>query len=348
MTIPPPATPATPDTPAHAGGLDPAGGLSGFEVRRANFGDRMDFFAPGLKRWETPEWKPHSNRRFLPVSVTGDACALHCDHCQAKVLKGMISAAGGVDLFERARQLQAEGTDGLLVSGGSTSTGGVPLARHFDTMARIRNELGMRVVVHSGVVDQELADGLARAGVDAVMLDVIGADETIGDVYHLDLTTDDFARSLALLADRGLPIIPHIVLGMHYGQFRGEHRALEMIAEHPVSTLILVVLVPLVGTPMEHIPPPPVDQVVDFFALSRHTMPTTTINLGCGRPMGPVKLELDRAAIDHGLNGIAYPADGAMAHARARGLETHCYEYCCSLTWAGEAGQTYREVSVAL
>ena len=29
------------------------------------------------------------------------------------------------------------------------------------------------------------------------MLDIIGADETIRDVYHLDLTVDDFDRSLA-------------------------------------------------------------------------------------------------------------------------------------------------------
>ncbi|MCP3993289.1 MAG: radical SAM protein [Actinomycetia bacterium] len=320
----------------------------GFEVRRTHFGDQMDFFAPGLKRWQTSEWKPGSARRFLPVSVTGDACALQCDHCQAKVLKGMISVAGGLDLFERARQLQAEGTEGILISGGSTTDGGVPLTRHLDAMGRIRDELGMKVVVHSGVVSPQLAEGLAAAGVDAVMLDIIGADETIRDVYHLDLTTADFARSLELLASQDMRIIPHIVLGMHYGQFRGEHRALEMIAEHPVSTLILVVLVPLVGTPMEYIPSPPVDDVVDFFAISRQAMPTTTINLGCGRPMGEIKVELDRAAVDQGLNGIAYPADGTIAYARHRGIEPNLYEYCCSLTWAGAAGQSYREVSVAL
>jgi uncharacterized radical SAM superfamily protein len=47
-----------------------------------------------------------------------------------------------------------------------------------------------------------------------------------------------------------------------------------------------------------------------------------------------MKQEMDRAAIDHGLNGIAYPADGAIEYARQRGLEPALYEYCCSLTWA--------------
>jgi len=28
----------------------------------------MDFYAPGLKRWQTSEWVPANPRRFLPVS----------------------------------------------------------------------------------------------------------------------------------------------------------------------------------------------------------------------------------------------------------------------------------------
>ncbi len=326
----------------------PPAATPGFEIRHQNFGDQMDFFAPGLKRWQTEEWHPKNPRRFLPVSVTGDACALQCDHCQSKVLKGMISVAGGIDLFERAKALQAEGTEGLLVSGGSTRTGGVPLMPHLEAIGRIREELGMKVVVHSGVVSPDIAKGLADVGVDAVMLDIIGADATIKEVYHLDLTTADFERSLEVLANNELRIIPHIVLGMHYGEFLGEHNALEMIARYPVSTLIIVILVPLVGTPMEHIPPPPLEEVVDFFVTSRAALPTTTINLGCGRPMGSLKVELDRAAIDHGLNGIAYPAGGAIAYAEERGIEANLYEYCCSLTWVGAGDEVFSEISVTV
>jgi uncharacterized radical SAM superfamily protein len=256
----------------------------------------------------------------------------------------MLSARAGKDLYEIAQRLWDQGTDGILVSGGSTKSGGVPLHRHMEAIARIKRDLPMRVIVHSGVVAPEIAEGLAEAGVDGVMLDIMGADETIREVYHLDLTTADFDRSLALLAERGLRVIPHIVLGMHYGRFLGEHRALEMIARYPVSTLILVVLMPLTGTPMADIAPPPVDEVIDFFALSRMTMPDTKINLGCGRPMGETKKELDWGAIDAGFNGIAYPAEGAIAYARDRGLEAKLYEYCCSLTWAGEG---YQEVSIA-
>jgi len=316
------------------------------EIRRANFPPVMDFYAPGLKRWQTSEWVPASPRRFLPVSVTGSACALSCDHCQAKVLEGMVSVRAEEDLFALARRLRAQGSEGLLVSGGSTRTGGVPLLPHLRHIPRIRAELGMKVIVHSGVVSPELAAGLAEAGVDGVMLDIIGADETLREVYHLDLTVADMDRSLRLLAARGLRIIPHIVLGLHYGRFLGEHRALEMLIRYPVSTLILVVLVPLVGTPMAHLPPPPVAELTGFFATARQAAPATTINLGCARPLGSVKTELDQAAIDLGLNGIAYPADGAVEYARSRGLTPRLYEYCCSLTWTGAQDTGYAKVEV--
>ncbi len=46
-----------------------------------------------------------------------------------------------------------------------------------------------------------------------------------------------------------------------------------------------------------------------------------------------MKTALDRAAIDQGLNGIAYPAEGIIDYAARSGLEPVCYEYCCSLTW---------------
>ena len=84
------------------------------DVRRANFPDVMDFYAPGLKRWQTSEWVPANPRRFLSVSVTGSACALSCDHCQAKVLDGMVSVQAGQDLFSLAARFREQGSEGLL------------------------------------------------------------------------------------------------------------------------------------------------------------------------------------------------------------------------------------------
>lgn len=306
----------------------------GFEIRSRNFGDQMDFFAPGLKRYATPEFAPKNGRAFLPVSVTGSACALQCDHCSAKVLEGMISVTPEQRLFELAKKLHASGTKGLLVSGGSQRTGGVPLLAQIGDIARIRSELGMRVVCHVGYPDEATVAALADVGIDGAMIDIIGADETLRDVYHLPLTVDDVERSLARLAAHGLRIIPHIVLGLHYGTFLGEDRALQMVMRYPVSTLILVVLTPLTGTPMGHLEPPDTDEVVAFFATTRTAMPETRVHLGCARPLGGMKIDLDKAAVDLGFNGIAYPAAGTIAYAESRGITPRFYDGCCSMTWA--------------
>ncbi len=313
-------------------------------MRRANFADVVDFYAPGLKRWQSSEWAPGAPRRFLPVSVTGSACALSCDHCRGKVLGGMVNVRAGQDLFSVAAGLRAQGTEGLLVSGGSARNGGVPLLAHLRHVPRIRGELGMKVIVHSGLVSPDLARALSVSGVDGVMLDVIGADETLRDVYHLDMTVADVDRSLRLLSERGLRTVPHIVLGLHYGRFLGEHRALEMVLRYDVSALVLVVLVPMAGTPMADVPVPGADEVTDFFATARLAAPATVINLGCARPLGAVGGDLDRAAIDLGLNGIAYPADGAIEYARSRGLTPRLFEHCCSVTWSEAQEQSFAPV----
>src|SRR3989304_297051 len=54
-----------------------------------------------------------------------------------------------------------------------------------------------------------------------------------------------------------VPLVPHIVLGLHYGKLLGEWTALEMIARHRPKLVVLVVLRPLYGTPRGAAAPPP-------------------------------------------------------------------------------------------
>ncbi len=304
-----------------------------FVARQGHFPDEINFHAPGLKRYRTEAFEQTNPRAWLPISVTGDACALQCEHCVAKVLNPMISLQASKNLFELCADLQATGTNGVLVSGGSMKNGQVPLLKHVEHMKRVKDELGMKIICHTGLVSEETAAGLAYAGIDGAMIDIMGAEETISEVYHLEASVDDFEVSLERLTRHDLMTLPHIVLGLHFGRFLGEQRALEIIARYPVSALILVVLMPVFGTPMANLAPPPVDESIAFFRTARLAMPQTRVMLGCARPGGKVKIELDRAAIDMGLNGIAFPAEGIVEYAVERGLEPKFYEYCCSLTW---------------
>jgi hypothetical protein len=290
----------------------------------------IHFYAPGLKRYRTTEYAGQAPERFVSISVTGGACALACDHCDARVLEGM-TPLGHRSLYDLCAALAERGARGVLVSGGCDRQGRVPLARHAADLVRVRRELGLAVRVHPGLADEETAAALAPADLDGAMLDVIGAEETVREVYHLDVPVAEYGRAMERLERHGVPLVPHIVLGLHWGRLRGEWRALEMVAERRVKLLVLVVLMPLYGTPMAQVSPPSADEIGTFFRDARRALPETPVMLGCARPIGPLKAEIDRLAVDAGFAGIAYPAEGVVAYARARGLVPQFHDACCGV-----------------
>lgn len=292
----------------------------------------IHFYAPGLKRYRTSEYRGQDPGRFVSISVTGAACALQCDHCQSKVLEGMLPLKG-LSLYEMCARLAERGAHGILVSGGCDKQGRVPLLRHIPDLKRVRAELGFTVRVHPGLPDEATAAALGEVDLDGAMLDVIGAEETIREVYHLAVDVEEYEAALARLARYGVPLVPHIILGLHYGRMLGEWRALEMIASHSPKFLVLVILMPLYGTAMAGVTPPPVEEIGDFFRHARKTLPDTPIMLGCARPIGPAKTEIDRRAVDAGLNGIAYPAEGIVAYAESQGLTSRFHDACCGVNW---------------
>ena len=301
-----------------------------FDIRQRNFGNEITFHAPGLKSYSIPGFEQKNPNAFLPISITGKGCALNCDHCDAKILEPMLPLDHREGIFAMCERLAKKGMEAVLISGGSQKNGQVPFLKHLNEIARVKNELGLKIIMHTGLVNDEMARGLKEAGVDGVALDVIGANETIKDVYHLDVTVDDYDETMALLTKYGLSIRPHIILGLHYGKFLGEYQALEMIRKYPVHALILVILTPLQGTPMVGVSPPDAEEVGVFFQQARIKMPDSKILVGCARPSGEYKKIVDLAAVNAGLNGIAYPAEGIIEHARARGLVPSFFENSCS------------------
>ena len=312
-------------------GAGPAAGA--MELRLRRFGDAMHFFLPSLKHYETDEVATPGEPRFVPVSVTGTSCGLMCDHCQARILESMCPAATPGEFLALGERLAQRGVTGILLTGGSDARGVVPLRPYCDAIHELRERHGLTIIVHTGLVDSDDAAALATAGVDAAMLDVIGADETIGDVYHLDAGVDDFEAALKCLTDAGVPTAPHVVVGIHRGRILGERRALEMISRHPVASLVLVVLSPLPGTPMEGAPVPSAVDLADIFVEARTMFQDTPVLLGCARPEGREKRAIDTAALRAGFNGIAFPAEGIVGEARGMGLRPVFSNDCCALVF---------------
>lgn len=304
------------------------------EIRRANFGNTITFHAPGLRRYKTDEFSSQNVIEFASISVTGTACALSCEHCKTNVLHGMADLRRhSGSLFDLCADLAAKGARGVLISGGSDKQGRIPLLAHVPDMIRIRRELGLAIRVHTGLPDEETCAALGDADIDGAMIDVIGHRDTMRDVYHLDSDPEDYENALAWLEQNKVPTIPHIILGLHFGKMLGEVTALQMIVRHPPKILVLVVLMPLTGTPMMGVAPPPLQEIGVLFEMSRKALPSTPVMLGCARPMGNLKVEIDRLAVNAGLNGIAYPANGIIEYARQSGLEPKFINACCGVDW---------------
>ncbi len=308
-----------------------------WETRRENFAGKIYFFAPSLKHYDIFEFKARRNAFFVPISITGSACQLSCDHCRGRILEGMLSARDPRSLWTLGKRLSERGCRGLLITGGSLKDGRVPLMEFMPAIGRLKSELGLKIAVHTGLVDERLAHELAKAEVDVAMMDIIGSEETIGTVYHLRASVSDFENTLEMLIKGGIRVSPHLVIGLHWGEIIGEKRALKIISSYGIYSLVLVILNPLHNTPMKGISPPPLEEVGELFAEARSRFPRTPIVLGCAKPLGRYKDQVERLALSMGLNGIAYPGEKVVQLARRAGLKPIFSQYCCSLIVAAEA-----------
>ena len=294
------------------------------------------FAAPGAKHYRNRCYTNHAHS-FVNLSVTGTACACNCAHCRGKLLKTMLPVITPEAMCRQVEQLAAKGCLGILVSGGADAAGEVPLLPFAGALKRAR-ELGLRVLVHSGLISRATAGALREAGVDQVLLDVIGDEDTIRDVYHLDRKPQHYLEAMLNCREAGLNIAPHLVIGLHYGTIRGELNALELIRQANPQALVLVILSPLSGTGMSGTTPPPVEEVACLIGTARLLNPDVPLTLGCARPPGVYKRDLERLAVDCGVDAIAYPDESTVLYARKRGLTTCFSEECCSL--AGLAAAT--------
>jgi lipoyl synthase len=297
---------------------------------------KVYFYAPTIKHYETDEYANKSHPFFVPVSITGPKCRLNCDHCQGKILESMYEAPDPESLYNLALKLAERGCKGMLISGGAGIDGSVPLGEFAPVMARLKHELGFKMAVHTGLVDEDMADVLSEACIDSAMIDIIGSDETIRDVYHLKACVSDYENSLNNLTERNIKVSPHVVAGLNYGRIAGEYKALEIISRYDIASLVLVVLTPMCNTPMAKVVPPSIEEMKEMFTTAREMFPATPILLGCARPAGKYRLELDKAALDIGLNGIAYPSEGMAQYATEKGLTPVFSEYCCSFIFEEE------------
>jgi len=227
---------------------------------------------------------------------------------------------------------------GFLLSGGSNARNEIRYERFYPVIEKLKRDFpDLKIAIHTALTDEAGAKRMAAAGVDTAMMDVIGAAETIREVYHLDRPVEDFEATLAALTATDMEISPHIVIGLHYGDILGEPVALDMVSRYGVNALVLVVIMPFYAKPGTF-KTPSTDDVGRIFLEARRRLPDQQVLLGCARPPGMHKRVTDAYAVMAGLDGIAFPAEGALAVTNAIGRAYHQEHACCSIKIGADLG----------
>ena len=224
------------------------------EMERAGSAGRqrlVRFSTPTFKEYESSELQSCGKNSFPAFSITAGGCALMCDHCEARILEPMIPAVKPEHLDRQVRRLvETEDLQGFLLSGGSNKRNEIRYSRFYPVVEGLKRDFPhLRIAIHTALTDEAGAKEMESAGVDVAMLDIIGAEETIRDVYHLDRPVEDFEATLAALCSTKMQISPHIVIGLHYGRILGEENALDILSRHDTKALVLVVIMPFYAKP---------------------------------------------------------------------------------------------------
>ncbi|MDO9189204.1 MAG: radical SAM protein [Sulfurimicrobium sp.] len=290
------------------------------------------FHVPGFKSCNLDSVAGCGKESWPAISITGGDCKLQCDHCKGKILAPMIPARTAEDLWRIVNEKIALGASGMLLTGGSNHRNEVEYDPYYPTLRRIKNAFPrFRIALHTALVGRVTAQRMEDAGIDTAMMDVIGAQDTITQVYHLKRRVDDFERTLETLTASRMQVVPHIVIGLHYGKMLGEWNALALLQRHPPSAVVLVVAMPFYAPPQRPFATPDSRAVGYFFREARRALPGIPLLLGCARPPGRAKLEIESYAIMAGLDGLAHPSEGMLELASTLGRAMRISPACCSI-----------------
>jgi uncharacterized radical SAM superfamily protein len=271
-------------------------------VRRAHFADEIT--------WSYP-------LDTAVLSLTGQQCALDCAHCGGHYLGGM----------RPIWEAEPDASTSCLISGGCDPMGRVPVLAHIERVRAWRHDRTMNW--HVGFVSEQEMEAIAPL-VDVVSFDFVGDDRTIQEVYGLERTVDDYVRTYRVL-QRFARTLPHVTIGLRGGELGHELAALELLQELGVDGLVLLVFVPTPSTRYADRLSPSPTAVADLLAEARLRFPDVPLYLGCMRPKGRYRNELDPLAVQAGINVLVNPSRPARQMAADLGLAARESRECCVL-----------------
>lgn len=260
---------------------------------------------------------------FQAISMSGRNCQLHCKHCDATYLGGMLQAETPEKLYELCVQLEKKGVIGILLSGGSDKNGGIlNLEWMLPAIQQIRHDTSLIVNIHPGLVSEHIAKNLS---VDFASIE-IPSDETIHDVFGLGKNKNDYIETYHILKDAGIHVVPHV--SVYNGN---EHYLIENI--DPPETVVVIVFSPTKNTPMDDKPSPTPDMVENVVRGVKTMYSHAEVSLGCMRSRDKkVRVPIELAALRGGATRMELPSRQAIEQSKAFGFTSVVnFHTCCAL-----------------
>ena len=272
--------------------------------------------------------------RFPSISMSGNSCALSCKHCNHTYLNDMQSLTTPDQLLETCREYDKNGAIGFLLSGGCDKNGEMlNLRKLLPVVKQIKKETDLIVKLHTGLVSKDLAEDITSAGIEIASVEVVGSDETIKEIFDFNATTDSYKNTLQNLESAGTPfIVPHVCIGLHYGNLRGEFHALDIVRNscNP-SSIVNIVFRPTKGTKLEQCKIPSPDDISTVIIRTKEMFPNVDVSLGCIRPRTRCREEIEIAAIEAGATRMEIPSKATLQYAREMGYTIRKINACCAL-----------------
>jgi uncharacterized radical SAM superfamily protein len=274
-------------------------GMVAQDIYEANFGKKIEFVYPNLTK---------------AISLTSNECALNCAHCNKQWLKGMYTSSE-IDVNARS----------ILLSGGCDLNGRVPLKENFELIRELSTKT--KLIAHTGLVKNEDIEKIAPYIVSA-SFNFIGDNSTIKEVYGLKKReVNDFIESYLTLK-KYVNVYPHITIGIHGGKIKGENNAISILKSLGTEAIVFNVFIPTPNTLYYNKKPPKVDETLEIIKHARLEFPNTPLYLGCMRPRGRYRRELDEQVVGI-VNRIVLPANSAIKKAEVLNYEIKKLEECC-------------------
>jgi uncharacterized radical SAM superfamily protein len=303
----------------------------------------LTFAVPGGKVYIN-DYYTNSPDSFLNISITGRDCELMCQHCRKELLKGMHEAGDSKKLvglvekyIEKARN-DSKNTGngslkGILISGGFDHEGKLPINNILSGVRELKSKYPfLTIYIHAGFLDEDEAAALKNSGVDAVLVNLIGSQKAIREVYNLkDRTYSDYLDTIRLLKGYRLKVSPHIIIGLEDGKLSDEFRTVKDALALGVDSLVFVVLKKASRTADFISSKVPHDEIIRLVEYARELSGDVLLSFGCAKPSGRSRHLLEIGLIKAGIDSMAFPAEETIKFAVKNKIAHTFVEKCCAI-----------------